>query len=178
MAVVPVVIGAIIALLSVNSDPLAQFERLIASQIPRRESVEKQFLLATLEDTEDAWRKVVSYFPNDEALTPQNSHYVRTARQRLARLYLEQGRYSEAIPELTALTQLPDTERSMRAFGLAGLAVAHASRQDWDAATDAFTRFLSVRSALENEPADRFLREALLRVEREIRRRLATNPPD
>ncbi|MEX2119620.1 MAG: serine/threonine-protein kinase [Pirellulales bacterium] len=74
-----------------------------------------QLLRAKLQDTEvEAWLKSVErYFPKDE-------RHVQLARQELAKLYLLEDRQEEAKKLFDQFADLDDSQRELRAFGLAG----------------------------------------------------------
>ncbi len=80
---------------------------------PRQETARAQWFYATTRDTEEAWRAVIEYFPEE-------THLVRRAKQQLARICLLDGRYDEALELFDELAALGETEAEFRAFGLAG----------------------------------------------------------
>jgi len=84
-----------------------------ALAIPRQQTARAQWFYATTRDTEEAWRAVIEYFP-------QETHLARRAKQQLARIYLLEGRYDEALALFDELAALDATETEFRAFGLAG----------------------------------------------------------
>lgn len=82
--------------------------------VPKQASAQRQWLYASRVNTEAAWKSVGQYFPEQE-------YQVRRAQQGLARLYLRQDRYAEALEVFEELAALdPASDREFRAFGLAG----------------------------------------------------------
>lgn len=119
--------GAGLAALRRVSDPLAAVttdELLGAGE--RRETIDEQYLHATLTNTEQAWLGV-EQFPIDD---PKNTEYVHRARGHRAALYFETGRESEAIELYRQLAALGETEVEFRAIGLVGLANLFYARQE------------------------------------------------
>jgi eukaryotic-like serine/threonine-protein kinase len=86
--------------------------------LPRSNSVWEQIYHAKIVDTEEAWHAVEQYFPSAEA------YYRNLAKQGLAYYYLT--RSGEFQKSLKLLQQLADSsQRTLQAFGIAGLVVAH-----------------------------------------------------
>jgi serine/threonine-protein kinase len=81
--------------------------------VPKSETAQLQWLYARSVHTESAYRSVEHFFP-------QEKHYVYLAKRGLAKLYMESGNWDAAMAVFTELANLPDTERNLRAFGLAG----------------------------------------------------------
>ncbi|MDZ7618330.1 MAG: hypothetical protein U1E05_15090, partial [Patescibacteria group bacterium] len=84
-----------------------------ALAVPRQASARAQWFYATTRDTEDAWRAMMEYFPEE-------THLTRRAKQQLARICLLEGRYAEGLALFDELAALAETETEFRAFGLAG----------------------------------------------------------
>jgi len=113
-------------------------------EIPRRETAWQQLYHAKLSDTEAAWRKVWEYFPAHEL--PENRFTEHLAKQGLARYYIWQtGRYDQALPLLEDLAELPESETSFRAFGLAGICIV---RSVQDKRHDAIATFARLTPAM------------------------------
>ena len=86
-----------------------------APHVERKSSAEAQYVYALMTDTEDAWRSVPEYFP-------QQTYFARRAEQQLARLYLHEDDYPRALKLFEKFADMDDTEEDFRAFGLAGAA--------------------------------------------------------
>jgi serine/threonine-protein kinase len=92
--------------------------------IPQLENARAQFFYAdSVLQTEDAYRSVEKYFPED-------ARYVNLAKRRLARMYLHEGDWDAAWVTYTELANLPDTEVQYRAIGLAGQLAVYLKRGD------------------------------------------------
>ncbi len=107
-------LGGLLAWHATGTDPLLPAEASEAAPaVPRQATARAQWFYATTRDTEDAWRAVIEYFPGE-------THLVRRAKQQLARIYVLDGRYREAMKLFDELAALGETEAEFRAFGLAG----------------------------------------------------------
>jgi eukaryotic-like serine/threonine-protein kinase len=92
--------------------------------------VKGQLYHAKIVDTEAAWRAVGEYFPD----APE--YYHQLARQGLIHLYLNRTQeYDKALTPSQELANAAEAE--FRAFGIAGLVVAHAHLGDDESAYDA-----------------------------------------
>lgn len=108
------VLGGLLAWVTTGAAPLLPREApAVALAVPRQETARAQWFYATTRDTEEAWRAVIEYFPDE-------THLARRAKQQLARIYLLDGRYAEAMELFDELAALGETEAEFRAFGLAG----------------------------------------------------------
>ena len=86
-------------------------------QVPKRGSVEEQYLEAAERDDVPGWKAIETYFsPGDSAVLQA---YVSKAKLQLARLYLEQNRIAEAEATLVELLNNPTTDRKYRLIALA-----------------------------------------------------------
>ena len=81
------------------------------SQVPRKESPEAQFAYAQIANTEEGWKSVSFYFPNQSYLDAR-------AKEQLARLYLQRGDLAEAARIFDEFAVSPDA--NLKAFGIAG----------------------------------------------------------
>jgi len=81
--------------------------------VARQENVMRQWFFASQVGTEDAWRSIIEYFP-------KNQYMVHRAQQQLARIYLREGRYRQAMAIFEELAALGDGDDDFRAYGLAG----------------------------------------------------------
>ena len=88
--------------------------------IEKRDTVEAQYLYASVVNTEEAYLSVENYFPIGES--PPNYHYVTLSHQRIADLNLIAGNFQAAEAYYMELYYLAPEERHFRAYGIAGLA--------------------------------------------------------
>ncbi len=108
--------------------------------IERRPTVLEQWVLAMQEGSEDAWRSILQYYPQDR-------YFVLRAKQQLARMYLhDEARTGEALELFDELANLPDAEAELRAFGLAGQAIIYGLEAPPVAAHDQSTRAIAAAS--------------------------------
>jgi len=88
-------------------------------RVERKVTAEAQYLLASWSgNTEEAWRAVIDYFPNDKTYTPR-------AKQQLARLYLQRDDYARALTYFDEFAAYDAVEAEYRAFGLGGRVVVY-----------------------------------------------------
>ena len=118
---------------------LLQVDSLDANQVVKKETVKEQFWFASLMNNqeslkEEALRSVSKYFSPEES--KNNERYARLADQKLADLYLERNRLTEADALYKKLADLPASEQELRAFGLVGQANVHQRRQEGPQAAD------------------------------------------
>jgi tRNA A-37 threonylcarbamoyl transferase component Bud32 len=89
-----------------------------SATIDRKPSSMEQYLYAVQLGTEAGWKSVAAYFPNDKV-------YVPRAQQQLARYYLQQDRYDEALALFKDFANYDAVESKYKAFGLAGECVVY-----------------------------------------------------
>jgi serine/threonine-protein kinase len=97
--------------------------------IPRKQTVERQYEAARYAQLqqENYLKAVLDYFPVAEADDQNRNNtrrYHRYAKARLAELYLNEDRYSEAMPIFEEFTQAEDTEEALKVTGYAGIAIS------------------------------------------------------
>jgi serine/threonine-protein kinase len=99
-------------------------------KVKKLESVKEQYFFAQIarEDQEAAWKAVAGNFP--PSASAENMRYSRLALKGLARYYLDNGRYSEALPLYKELADAGDTEREFKLIGLIGQAVVYDKLKD------------------------------------------------
>ncbi|HEY2148640.1 MAG TPA: hypothetical protein VGH32_11925, partial [Pirellulales bacterium] len=92
-----------------------------AAAIEPQKTAAEQYLFAVESGSEAAWKSVRQFFPNDKEYTPR-------ADQQLARLYLDNGRYEEALKLFQQFAHSPPLDDpKYKAFGLAGECLAYYS---------------------------------------------------
>jgi len=84
--------------------------------IPAHETAAAQYVYAVMLNTEDAWKSVPHYFPNDKT-------YSRRATQHLAMLYLQELDFENARKIFDQFALVSDVEQQYKAWGLAGQAI-------------------------------------------------------
>jgi len=82
----------------------------------RKASADAQFMYAMLADTEQGWKSVAIYFP-------ENKNLGNRANQQLARWYLAHDDYDQAMQLFGEFANMSSVEEQYRAFGLAGQAI-------------------------------------------------------
>jgi len=104
-------LGATIACFTTRPEPLLGGGQVEPPPVPRQDTALRQWYFASQVGTEEAWRSVIDYFPEKQYLAER-------AKQQLARIYLREGSYSEALAIFEEFAALDEEE--LRAFGLAG----------------------------------------------------------
>ena len=94
--------------------------------------LEQLFHAKTMADSPEGWRAVW-----DDRFGEIDLYTRHLAMQGLVRYYFRVGDHSSALPALRELAALPESQRSLRTFGLVGLAVAHAELQHKQQAQEA-----------------------------------------
>lgn len=130
----------------------------VQSVVPASDSVWGQLYQAKMVDTENAWLAVEANFPNA-------SPFQRNlAKQGLIYHYFRTREYDKAMEPLQELADLGSTDPLFRAFGIAGLVVAHVKLDDLQAAYDENAKLTSgMRTLLQQQaaPMNQLLDEAL-----------------
>jgi serine/threonine-protein kinase len=121
------VLGSCLAWISRPTDPLAPTQapaELVS--VAKKGDIRSQYMRATIVNTEDAWRSVIDFSPDDSAENGKQRYYSLLAKTHLVRLYLKEAKYDLALNELSDLSNLDETEVEFRAFGFAGEAIVYA----------------------------------------------------
>ncbi|MGI9455984.1 MAG: serine/threonine-protein kinase [Aeoliella sp.] len=84
--------------------------------------LEQLFHAKTMADTPDGWKAVW----NEQRFGDVDPYTRHLAEQGLVRYYFRAGDYQPALSYLRVLADLPESQSSLKTFGLVGLAVAHA----------------------------------------------------
>jgi serine/threonine protein kinase len=142
-------------------------------KVVQKETIKEQFWFASMMSNqesvkEEALLSVRKYFPPEESKT--NERYARLADQKLADLYLEQGRLTAAADLYRSLADLPAAEQELRVFGLVGQANVHQRREEDPQAADKLAQvrvlYETLRPSLQREVQQRMnpdLREKFVR---------------
>ncbi|MBI3839235.1 MAG: serine/threonine protein kinase [Planctomycetia bacterium] len=112
--------------------------------IERQDTAEAQYIYASMLGTEEAWKSVPKYFPDDQT-------YARRAMQHLARLYLQEFDYDRAMKVFGDFAALNDVEVQFKAFGLAGEAIVLNRRKKYAQSADKLAQLWPLRDKLEGE---------------------------
>ena len=118
-----------------------------ALNVERKLNAEAQYVYAAMVDTEEAWKSVAAYHPDDRL------NGLR-AQQQLARLYLEDDDYQRAMTVFTDFANQPDTELQFKAFGLAGQSVVLALEGRHKASADKLAELWPMRQSLDSQMRD------------------------
>ncbi len=81
--------------------------------VPQQENALRQWFYASELGTEEAWQSVIEYFP-------EKQYMVFRAKQQLARIYLREARYDDAMKLFDEFAVLGEPDSETRAYGLAG----------------------------------------------------------
>lgn len=121
-------IGAAVAWIIRPADPLGALPTVesASNDTDSGKSIVQQFGYAASAPSENAWQQVIAFPPPlDEKDLPIHQYHVLRARQKLARIYLNEGKYDLALDEFQVLTSQNATELEFRAFGMAGEAITY-----------------------------------------------------
>ncbi len=147
---------------------LAAKNRLIASRsteppstIRRFDSVEEQWVFALQLGTVDAWKCVAEYFPNDE-------YWKIRAEKQLALVYTNEKNVADAAPIFEKIAATPAPGRDVEPFGLAGLAWAAATENDFERAV----AIISELRAAQNGEYDRLTETMIEKTQQTIREKI------
>ncbi|HEV3416449.1 MAG TPA: serine/threonine-protein kinase [Pirellulales bacterium] len=138
--------------------------------IGKRTTAAEQYLFAVENGTEAAWKSVELYFPN-------NPNYVPRANQQLARYYLDHERWDDALKLFDQFAKYDDTEKSYRAFGLAGECVVYYLEKNQKKSSEKALELSKVAGGLEPSKLDGLLdRQMMQAVGYALRKDLANVP--
>lgn len=146
-----VVIGASVAFWP-RPEPL--FTRAAPPTVERMESLEQQYNHAVIVGAEAALRAV---WTKHEPQNANDERLVLLAKRRLARLLLSEQRPSDAEPLLVELSELPETESELVAFGLLGRALIAWEEDATEEAARLAIRALPAFKRLGDEQRERLL---------------------
>lgn len=107
--------------------------------VPKQDSALSQWYYASQVGTEDAWKAVIAYFPENEYLS-------KRAMQQLARFYLRRGNLPKAQRIFDDLAD--ESSLDLKAFGLAGKAGILTLQQKYEAAAESLAALAPIRESL------------------------------
>ncbi len=105
-------IGGAVAWLVTRDGFLLADIQTISPRIEKQETARQQYLSASRIGTEEAWRSVIEYFPD--------KYPSLAAKRELARIYLHQGNYADALEIFDELAAVGEIDPRLQAYGLAG----------------------------------------------------------
>jgi serine/threonine protein kinase len=136
-AILAALLGAAVAWFTVREEPLLVREEILAPEIPNQGTALRQWYLASLLGTPEAWQSVIDYFPTD-------AYWVNRAKQQLALIYLREENYDRALEIFGELASLDEIESEFRAFGLAGQAGILTMRGEYQKSEAVMSRLLPI----------------------------------
>lgn len=119
------------------------------SEVTRQSSAQEQLYFAKLAGTDHWLQSVEQYFPDAE-------YEIRMSRQELARRYLYQGRWDEAMRLFDEFAAIEDP--AARAFGLAGQSIVLARQRKFDESAERLAQFWPWHDKLEDAHLTRLVR--------------------
>jgi serine/threonine-protein kinase len=128
---------------------------------PRQATVLRQYYYASQIGTEEAWRSVIQYFPD-------NHYYVLRAEQQLGRIYLRDRDLDNALKTFDDLAAVPSSDTEFRAFGLAGKCGVLSLKGDYAGSAKALDDLFPIIKDLK----DRQMHDMLNKVVQENRKHL------
>jgi tRNA A-37 threonylcarbamoyl transferase component Bud32 len=112
--------------------------------VSRQDTAEAQFVYAMMLGTEEAWKSVPQYFP-------QNKTLGRRAMQSLALLYLHDYDFKAAMRIFDDFADMNDAEVQFQAFGLAGQAVVLNRQRHYRESAEKLAQLWPLRNRLQGE---------------------------
>jgi|YNPMSStandDraft_1061717.scaffolds.fasta_scaffold01457_2 serine/threonine-protein kinase len=129
--------------------------------IPQQESALRQWFYAAELNTEEAWQSVIEYFP-------EKPYLVFRAKQQLARLYLREGRYPEAMKIFEEFTLLGEPDSEMRAYGLAGQCTIYTLEGQYREAAGVLVQLWPIRQQVQDRQMLQLLAHAVQKLRSEL----------
>jgi serine/threonine-protein kinase len=157
------VLGGCLAWVARPVDPLAQ--SLASTEMLSHEKhgdIRAQFAMAIIANTEEAWRGIIDQAADGSEGNGLGQYMRLRAKEKLARLYLDEAKYDLALSEFGDLANLDETEDEFRAIGLAGEAIVYAMRGERDLFFDRFLLVWPLRSELDPDMLDQLVAVASL----------------
>ena len=105
--------GGAIGLVTAYQKPLLAGVEKPVPHVAQQQNVVRQWYMARLYGTPEAWQSVIDYFPTQ-------TYWVNHAKQQLALIHLREDHWDRALEIFKELASLDESETELRAFGLAG----------------------------------------------------------
>jgi serine/threonine-protein kinase len=134
--------------------------------IPQQESALRQWFYAAQLNTEEAWQSVLEYFP-------EKPYLVFRAKQQLARIYLREGRYAEAMKIFEECALLGEPESEMQAYGLAGQCSIYTLQGQYREAAALLVQLWPIRHQLKDRQMQQLLGHVVQKIRSELGRATA-----
>lgn len=135
-------IGGAVAWLIVRDGFLLADAQTMPPRIEQRETALQQYMSASRIGSEEAWRSVIEYFPDRS--------FSRAAKQQLARIYLRQGNYADALKIFDELAAAGDIDPRLQAYGLAGRYGVLTLQGRFDESAEVLEELLPIRNDLKD----------------------------
>ncbi len=153
-AIAACLLGGVLGYVATEEPPLLALAPEVAPSVPRQETVFAQWVYATSLATEDAWKSIKRHFGDNE-------FWCRRADQKLACLYLQEGRHDEAMAIFSRLASLEAPEAEWKAFGLAGQCAVYAIRKQYQQAAVVLAQLWPIRTELRDVQMRSLLQRAV-----------------
>jgi serine/threonine-protein kinase len=153
--------GGLTAWVTARQTPLLPPPHNGPTHLQKQSSALRQWFYASQIGTEDAWRSVAEYYP-------ENEYFVYRAKQQLARIYLRERDYDRAMAVYDELAAASDKDGEFRAFGLAGKCFVLSSLKRYRESADVLEQLWPIHQELR----DWQMRRMLDHVLKEIRQKL------
>ncbi|QDT51746.1 Serine/threonine-protein kinase PrkC [Symmachiella dynata] len=123
--------------LALPADPLKTYELIPDPDVRRLDTVQEQvFYALKLGKSEPAWKAVIENFPDE-------LYYHDLANRRLALLYLDEAKYSEAEAIFKDFIEAPASEPEKQAFGHAGKVLLFNEQGQFEESLQEFLKYLA-----------------------------------
>jgi serine/threonine-protein kinase len=147
-------VGSLVAWSVTRSPNLLAVPRGSVHAVPKQQTAFGRWLYASNVDTEEAWKNVIE--------GAKDQPYLRyRAMQRLACVYLQNGKDDQAMDIFNELAALGPAEVELRAFGLAGQCSVYALRRQYDRAVPILAELWPNRKDLRHPQMRRLLERAI-----------------
>ena len=154
-------LGGAAALMTVREPSLLADAAMPKPGVPRQATALRQWFHAAQIGTEEAWRGVIVYFPEKQYL-------VRRAKQQLARIYLREGKYDQAMRIFDEFAALGEADQELRAFGLAGKCGVLTLEGKYHQSAAVLEQLLPIRGKLQDSQIRQLLYQAVRKNRKEL----------
>jgi len=151
-------IGGLAAWLTAASAPLLPDAEPLPGKVPKQSTALSQYLFASRTGTQRAWKAVYEYFP-------EKTYLGGRAKQQLARIYLAEEDYDQALAIFDEFVAASEEDRELWACGLAGQYGVLVIRGEYAESVVVLDELRPLRDDL-RDPAMRRLFETALRINR------------
>jgi serine/threonine-protein kinase len=145
--------------------------------VPKLETIHDQMsYAASIADPDrriEAWESVITYFEQ-----PEYEAQHRTAKQHLARLYLVNNRYDDALRIFEEFAGLSELEKELKSFGLAGKYIVLSNQGKRQEAQQVFDDWFPLRRDLSDNVLQQLMAERLDAIKRDADQELRQSIED